>query len=166
MTNKDEALKMAIEALSQDEGWFEPEEAINACKKALEQPFTRDWKETIYERIARDSEFKEALEQPEGKEFFERGKEIARWADKPAQEPVALNVSNNPFNSEKHGLEVLRNTHPHQDEASSSRASAWQGLTDDEINEVCLELFETPAVQGDLEFCYAIEAKLKEKNTP
>jgi hypothetical protein len=34
---KDEALKMAIEALSQDEGWFEPEEAINACKKALEQ---------------------------------------------------------------------------------------------------------------------------------
>ena len=45
-------------------------------------------------------------------------------------------------------------TYPHQ----------WQGLTDDEINEVCLELFETPAVQGDLEFCYAIEAKLKEKN--
>ena len=35
---KDEALKMAIEALSQDEGWFETEEAINACKEALEQP--------------------------------------------------------------------------------------------------------------------------------
>jgi hypothetical protein len=32
----------------------------------------------------------EALEQPEGKEFFERGKEIARWADKQAQEPVAI----------------------------------------------------------------------------
>ena len=36
--NKDEALKMAIEALSQDEGWFEPEAAIKACKEALAQP--------------------------------------------------------------------------------------------------------------------------------
>jgi hypothetical protein len=34
------------------------------CKEALEQPLTRDWKHTIDERIARDSEFKEALEQP------------------------------------------------------------------------------------------------------
>ena len=33
---KNEALKMAIEALSQDEGWFEPEAAIKACKEALE----------------------------------------------------------------------------------------------------------------------------------
>lgn len=32
------ALKMAIEALSQDEGWFEPEAAIKACKEALAQP--------------------------------------------------------------------------------------------------------------------------------
>ena len=28
-----------------------------------DEPFTRDWKETIDERIARDSEFKEALKQ-------------------------------------------------------------------------------------------------------
>ena len=45
-------------------------------------------------------------------------------------------------------------THPHQ----------WQGLTDDEINQVCLELFETPAMQGDLEFGYAIEQALRIKN--
>ena len=32
-------------------------------RESLEQPLTRDWKETIDERIARDSEFKEALEQ-------------------------------------------------------------------------------------------------------
>jgi hypothetical protein len=38
---KDEALRMAIEALSQDEGWFEPEKAIQACKEALEQPSWR-----------------------------------------------------------------------------------------------------------------------------
>jgi hypothetical protein len=61
-TKKDEALKMAIEAL--EDSLTRQDVAINACKEALEQPFTRDWKETIDERIARDSEFKEALEQP------------------------------------------------------------------------------------------------------
>ena len=35
MNKQIEALKMAIEALSQDEGWFEPEAAIKACKEAL-----------------------------------------------------------------------------------------------------------------------------------
>jgi hypothetical protein len=90
---KDEALKMAIEVLDlnvdcvSESKW---KEAINACKEALEpepmtttdvitckmtgkccmtgealeQPLTRDWKHTIEERIARDIEFKEALEQP------------------------------------------------------------------------------------------------------
>lgn len=38
--------------------------AIQACKEALKQPLTRDWKETIDERIAKDDEFKRALEQP------------------------------------------------------------------------------------------------------
>ena len=68
---KDEALKMAIKEMTDaiphlDIHFDDYFEAINACK--------------------------EALKQPEGKEFFERGKEIARWADKqalkqPAQEP-------------------------------------------------------------------------------
>jgi hypothetical protein len=88
---KDEALKMAIEALLTGHHHIDLcNEAINACKEALEpepmtttdvitckmagkccmtgealeQPLTRDWKHTIEERIARDSEFKEALEQP------------------------------------------------------------------------------------------------------
>ena len=71
---KDEALKMAVEfmeTLTIDVGiktWNEKhrKEAIQACKEALEQP---------------------------AQDFFERGKEIAKWADKqneqPAQEPVA-----------------------------------------------------------------------------
>ena len=64
---KDKALKMAIEVLDlnvdcvSESKW---KEAINACKEALEQPLTRDWKHTIDERIARDIEFKDALEQP------------------------------------------------------------------------------------------------------
>ena len=42
---------------------------------------------------------------------------------------------------------------------------AWHGLTDDEINEVCLNLFDTQAMQGNIEFAKAIEQALKEKNT-
>ena len=34
------------------------------CKEALAQPLTRDWKETIDERVAKDDAFKRALEQP------------------------------------------------------------------------------------------------------
>jgi hypothetical protein len=87
MKTKDEALEMAIEALLTGNKYAD---AINACKEALEpepmtttdvitckmvgkccmtgealeQPLTRDWKHTIDERIARDIEFKNALEQP------------------------------------------------------------------------------------------------------
>lgn len=39
----------------------------------------------------------------------------------------------------------------------------WQGLTDEETNEIAREWQETPDGLGDL--CRAIEAKLKEKNT-
>jgi len=132
--------------------------------KVLEQPLTRNWKETIDERIARDSEFKEALEQLEGKEFFERGKKIARWADKqaleqPAQEPVAWMLMG--FEDHKPKLLTLQivdnvegnwmplYTHPYQ----------WQGLTDDEVVMLGYES------QGDE--CKAIklaEQALKEKN--
>jgi len=73
--------------------------------------------------------------------------------EQPAQKPVALSTSNNPFNSERHGLEVLRNTHPHQ----------WQGLTDDEIRKVYFELYDSGL--PTMCFAHAIEQALKEKNT-
>lgn len=67
-TQTHEALKMAIEALERygdnyggTDGDFE---ALKACEEALEQPLTKDWKETIDERIAKDDKFKEALAQP------------------------------------------------------------------------------------------------------
>jgi hypothetical protein len=56
---KDEALKMAIEALSQDEGWFEPEKAIKACKEALEQPTVAE----LNDEYLRDT-YVEGLNQP------------------------------------------------------------------------------------------------------
>ena len=196
--NKNEALKMAIEALelAQIDANIEfncgniYEKEINACKEALEQqeigdaeikqmlddieyyqkrvealeqPLTRDWKETIDERIARDSEFKESIEQPEGKEFFERGKEISRWADKQAQEPVAwmyqredgagvLNFERNFALMDKGYKETALYTHPHQ----------WQGLTELEQ----WNLINKSDIPADYDHeLRAIEQALKEKNT-
>ena len=51
--------------------------------------------------------------------------------------------------------QTIRNTYP---------APSWQGLSDDDINQTCLDLFDTSAMQGDLDFAYSIEARLKEKN--
>jgi len=68
---KNEALKMAIEYLECPAQGGQKLTVINACK--------------------------EALEQPEGKEFFERGKEIARWADKQALEQPTIAELNNEY---------------------------------------------------------------------
>ncbi len=79
--------------------------------------------------------------------------------EQPAQKPVALSTSNNPFNSERHGLEVLRNTHPHQ----------WQGLTDDDMS-IIFDKFDWKEIEiaGEhldlFKFSHAIEQALKEKN--
>ena len=51
MNIQNKALKMAIEALSQDEGWFEPEAAIKTCKEALEQPAQEPYGWIYEERI-------------------------------------------------------------------------------------------------------------------
>ena len=91
MSKTKEALKLAIELLEDDlatltreqaadykeryAGGYKPERVkyandlvvrteklIEACKEALaEQSLTRDWKETILERINKDDEFKEVL---------------------------------------------------------------------------------------------------------
>jgi len=178
MTSKDEALKMAIEYLEYEKEIWRGQGAIkgaeyydkpiNACKEALEHPLTRDWKETIDERIARDSEFKEALEQPEigdaeikqmlnDIEYYQKRIEAL---EQPAQEPVAWMLMGIEDQKPKLlTLQIIDNvegtwtplyTHPHQ----------WQGLTDDEIRH-CLYDLDT---QDFLQFARAIEAKLKEKN--
>ena len=109
-----------------------------------------------------NTQTQEALEQPEGKEFFERGKEIAQWADKQAQEPVAwmqnsieLYVQDTP--SELYTIPLY--TYPHE----------WQGLTDDEIQMILNKIRDDmyPWKDGMLGhlIARAIEQALKEKNT-
>ncbi len=146
---KDEALKMAIEQMQ------------HLIKIYVPSP---EWigtaiQEDCYEAI---NACKEALEQPEGKEFFERGKEVARWADKQVQEPVAWIVGNHGHcTTKKDWAEKYSNhikplyTHPHQ----------WQGLSDDEIDALEHNDFTCWGRDDLIVFARAIEQALKEKNT-
>ena len=43
MNKQIKALKMAIEVLSQDEGWFDPSKALKACKEALAEAEKQEW---------------------------------------------------------------------------------------------------------------------------
>jgi hypothetical protein len=149
-TQTQEALKMAIECLeyhNEQGAWgCDLEGTINACK--------------------------EALEQPEGKEFFERGKEIARWADKQAQEPVgwmksALDnardvckyLDHDMVKEAKEHTEFFWNDMDKIREFNDTSPHQWQGLTDDEIDNL---MIGKNGVYHN--FARAIEAKLKEKN--
>jgi len=136
---KDEALKMAIEALDtlmMEKGSIY-QKALEACKEALEHPLTRDWKETIDERIAKDDEFKRALEQPS----------VAKLNDEYLRD------------THVEGLSSSQDTHP---------APSWQGnkefvgLSDDELSELLVSKGETSIKY--LSFARAIEQALKEKN--
>ncbi len=137
--NKDEALKMAIEALSEytetvghkfnAETWGDIEdkgkparEAINACRKALEQPA----QEPVATLLVNDGE---------------------PWHCTFNDEVTIKNSNGSMFD----GVLPLY-THPHQ----------WQGLTDDEIAKLNLDWFID---EGELDFARAIEQALKEKNT-
>ena len=111
---KDEALKMAIEALDDLElcDYKTAHKAINACKEALEQP---------------------------------------------AQEPMCwwnetMGFDGFVFNRDDTLTPLY--THPHQ----------WQGLTDDEIEEIIGEPIES-MYSGHYNGYRAIEQALKEKNS-
>ena len=133
---KDEALKMAIEAMNSaysshgkiltsmpaQDAWLyhgcdsKLFKALQACKDALEQPLTRDWKETIDERIAKDDAFKQALEQPaqEPVAYIHRNE----WNEYRLEPMDDFNITTIPWN-----VDILLYTHP---------APSWQGLSDDE----------------------------------
>jgi hypothetical protein len=152
---KDEALKMAIEALSQDEGWFEPEKAIQACKEALEQP-----------TMTYEDGFAHGYEAHKAEQALEQ----------PAQEPVAWIIQTQKIDGEPtepyammgkykyvadtcdFGEPIPLYTHP---------APSWQGLSDDEIgvlfDSVMANDTESTEFFG-IDFARAIEQALKEKN--
>ena len=162
---KDEALKMAIKELSQTALGDTP--ALKACREALEQePLNLNCK-SVQKRLATQWGY---IEQP-AQDFFERGKEIAKWADKqneqPAQEPVAEVIEDKFADWSKPHVAVKWNkvdfeigtklyTHP---------APSWQGLSNDmvrAIGEKCQE--ENRGILNWIDFYNAIESMLKDKN--
>ena len=135
MASKDEALKMAIELMErflEHDGISSSDyiDVLEACEEALEQP---------------------------AQDFFERGKEIAKWADKqneqPAQEPYKFI---HPYYGNL--TEML----PTKKEPI---APSWQGLSDGDVMKIVWDLEHiTDKDLFVVEFYRAIEAKLKEKN--
>lgn len=90
----------------------------------LEQPLTRDWKETIDERIANDDKFKKALAQP-------------------AQEPVAIVYS---MQDGYIGQMVVKDI-PHKTKLYTHPAPSWQGLTAKEIASIPLNEYTVQTVE-------------------
>ena len=153
---KDESLKMAIEAIDykgvrdSEPYWEMMNKAIQTCKEALAQPLTRDWKETIYERIAKDDEFKRALEQPSVAELNDEylRDTYVQGLSQPAQEPVLLNVE----------------THDGKTYKVEVSAPSWQGLSDDEINRIYCDVQDNCVKDFPSELYAAWIKAFKEKN--
>ena len=134
--NKDEALKMAIEAMDylsavvqrqlstkskQEYSLVLYKDAINACKEALEQP---------------------------------------------TQEPVATVRSYNGlvgFHANQKQINILKDKHEHP---LYLHPHQWQGLADDEIIDMYFQANISPQPAKDvIDFIRAIEQSLKDKNT-
>ena len=146
-----EALKMAIEWLDKEpqsmEDFEAKENAINACKEALEQPAQEPncyGDGNVYRGLrSEDSKVKtyHVNTRPAPAQEQERG--FYGWYD------------NHDIHTEKQSDEsIALYTHHYQ----------WQGLTDNEIAEIIGEPIDV-MYSGDYEAYRAIEQALKDKNT-
>jgi hypothetical protein len=138
MMTKDEALKMAVEALKEAQDsinpdigkrlrqqyWGQYEDTINACKEALEQP----------------------AQEPVAYADYERGTCYLIGT------PIPKNEIKNPLY-----------THPYQDGTSPSK---WTALTDEEIQYELKQMWDKGLIPSYsiVTFAHAIEQALKEKN--
>ena len=166
MMTKDEALKMAIEYLTNIQLDYKGHEVRKACQEALEQPNGSD---LTYEELVSQRNYFQDLAGKYATELHE-------LQEQPAQEPVAWMKSaidnardvckylDHDMVEEAKGhteffwndLDKIRefdDTHP---------AASWQGLTDDEIRKVYFELYDSGL--PTMCFAHAIEQALKEKN--
>ena len=161
MTSKDEALKMAIEALETSDAivaeysgvHFERiQPAINACEEALEQQEVGD---AEIRQMINDIEYYqkrvEALEQPAQVTRLEvidnNGRSYVNWGvDK-------LEFS---YQDDGRTLKIFTN--------GTGAKPTWQGLSDKEIDKIYYKTFDTWSSEVDVEFGHAIEQALKEKN--
>jgi hypothetical protein len=159
MTNKDEALKMAIEYIEKQKIKLSFDtlkakaDALNACYKALEQPTVAK----LNDEYLRDT-YVEGLNQPAQEpvatiQQFER-----KWIDEEALEQPAQEPVNNCPNC---GSWFTKEIH-------SIPAPLWQGLTDGELKDI-RTLCDYSQYESAGEWAYrvqlATEQALKDKNT-
>ena len=157
---KDEALKMAIEALEYEGLGFC--DAVKACKEALEPEIK------LADTISVE-DYQRLREQPTVAELNDEylRDTYVEGLNQPAQEPVAYAVQDyieimeerdgytivGKVKDELHNLPLY--THPYH----------WQGLTDDEREILYDKAIEMPLANLWNDYAYLVEQALKEKNT-
>ena len=177
---KDEALKMAIEALEMHVPYYIKDkgcDALIACKEALEQS-ALDW-------MIKEKKLEHLKEQPEPRMFLDLSNSNGNHPiEQPAQEPVGKWESKCKcdFRTKLVGdgckycntEEYICKLHSDYDylleeneQLLTHPAPSWRGLSDEEIFNIS-EIDEIRWEDGTIRmnpFARAIEAKLKEKNT-
>jgi len=143
--NKDEALKMAIEALERygdayggTDGDFE---ALKACKEALEQDQLNLSCKSVQKRLA------------------------TQWGyvEQPLQEPMAIIMPI--YDDDPQWNDVIDCYLPPNTKLYTHPAPSWQGLSDDEIRAIDdVTLGDYYVEELATKFARAIEQALKEKN--
>jgi hypothetical protein len=137
MMTKDEALKMAIEALDTlmiEKGSIY-QQALNACKEALEQPTNMV---TVPLDVLEDMQRR-----------LKTSQEPVAWMN-----DIAFSMDKDELTADKFGDIVPLYTHPIQ----------WQGLTDKEIFNLSQQC-DLNHILGLIDYGRAIEQALKDKNT-
>jgi hypothetical protein len=167
--NKDEALKMAIEALEfiKDGGFYTGhDDCINACKEALEQPTQEPLYIYDLEAIAwaldKLSKFGVTNNSSDNALMADRLQMMLYQAplEHPAQEPYGW-YDNHDIHSERQSDEsIALYTHPHQVVPTST----WQGLSDAENEAIIQSIWEWGNDFPYDEYRICIEQALKEKN--
>jgi hypothetical protein len=167
LLNVIQACKEALE--HQEVGPAEIKQMLNDIEyyqkrvEALEQP-AQGMKAVSYPK---DNKWIDMVEQP-WQDFFERGKEIAKWADKqneqPAQEP-AYQVGEivNPYGSNIIKIKQPREK-PEAYIVNYEQNIQWQGLSDDEDDAIIQSIWSWGNDFPYDEYRVCIEQALKEKN--
>jgi hypothetical protein len=171
--NKDEALRMALEALENHCGNYKLDaagqvlqnNAITAIKRALAHPEQEPVEYTAFQSPHNDDQW---LENPEDCEIIEE-------FDPPVFVGFEYELTAGRYTTQRYRVTKIADDDSDDVEVelvspTSPPARKWVGLTDDDIFKAIRPLCDTPklaqsVIDMSMDEYQAIEAKLKEKNT-
>jgi len=152
--DKDEAIHKALKVLNclnndrvYETAWVKG--AINACEEALEQPAQEPL--TRAQQVIRANNTAQPTQEPVAwmKSALDNARDVCKYLDHDMVKEAKAHTQF--FWNDLDKIREFDNTHPHQ----------WQGLTDDEIQELT---HDGVADEYDIKFARAVLAKVKEKN--